>query len=411
MLTVSPRRADQRSRVAEQLRRSTGSLSTAATSRMSEELPWFRELSAEDRSWVGSILQAGVRGFVDWFEEGGDSPAVATSVFGAAPRALAGVISLQQTVDLVKLSIEVVEHNVEDIVSPEDADEVRRAISRYAREVAFATAEVYARAAEVRGAWDARLEALVVDAVLRAETDEAVLSRASALGWKARGTVCVVLGSSPERRTETDLFEEVRRNAGAHGMDALCAVQGDRLVVLLGGVVEPRRAASEITGLFGDGPVVVGPVAPDLAGAAVSARAAVSAHRAAPGWPDAPRPVLAAELLAERALGGDGHARRQLVDDVYLPLLHARGALVETLSAWLDQGSSIEGAARALFVHPNTVRYRLRQVADLTGLTPSQPRDAFTLQIALVLGRQSGRANEAAHGHSGGPVDVASDSA
>ena len=301
------------------------------------------------------------------------------------------MITLQQTVDLVKLSIEVVESNVDDIVAAEDAADVHRAISRYAREVAFATAEVYARAAEVRGAWDARLEALVVDAVLRAETDEAVLSRASALGWKARGTVCVVLGASPARRTETDLFDDVRRTAAAAGMDALCAVQGDRLVVLLGGVAEPRQAASVIAGLFGDGPVVAGPVAADLAGGAGSARAAVSAYRSAPGWPDAPRPVLAWELLAERALGGDGHARRQLVDDVYLPLLHARGALIETLTAWLDRGSSIEGAARALFVHPNTVRYRLRQVAELTDLTPGQARDAFTLQIALVLGRQSGR--------------------
>ena len=72
---------------------------------------------------------------------------------------------------------------------------------RYGREVAFATAEVYARAAEVRGAWDARLEALVVDAVLRAETDEAVLSRASALGWGDRGDVAVVLGAVPHERT------------------------------------------------------------------------------------------------------------------------------------------------------------------------------------------------------------------
>ncbi|WP_028651571.1 PucR family transcriptional regulator [Nocardioides halotolerans] len=395
------RAADPRSRVADDLRRSIGRLSTAATTRMAEDLPWFRELSAEDRAWVGTILQAGIRGFVDWFEKAGlhgdarTGPAVATSVFGAAPRALAGVITLQQTVDLVKLSIEVVESNVEEIVTAEDATEdaaeVRRAISRYAREVAFATAEVYARAAEVRGAWDARLEALVVDAVLRAETDEAVLSRASALGWKARGTVCVVLGASPARRTETDLFDDVRRTAADAGMDALCAVQGDRLVVLLGGAAEPRQAASVIAGLFGDGPVVAGPVAADLAGAAASARAAVSAYRSAPGWPGAPRPVLALELLAERALGGDGHARRQLVDDVYLPLLHARAALVETLTAWLEGGSSIEGAARALFVHPNTVRYRLRQVAELTGLTPGEPRDAFTLQIALVLGRQSGR--------------------
>lgn len=403
---MSPRRppgpADPRARVAEELRRSVGGLSTAATARMADDLPWFRELSAEDRSWVGMILQAGIRGFVEWFEAGGDSgsPALATSVFGAAPRALTGVITLQQTVDLVKLTIDVVESNVGGIVADADADLVRPAISRYAREVAFATAEVYARAAEVRGAWDARLEALVVDAVLRAETDEAVLSRASALGWQAQATACVVLGSVPARRTDTDVFDEVRRTAAAAGLDALCAVQGDRLVVLLGGVSDARQGAAAIADLFGAGPVVVGPVAADLAGAAVSARAALSAYRSAPGWPDAPRPVLSAELLAERALGGDGHARRQLVDDVYLPLLQARGALVETLSGWLDRGGSIEGAARGLFVHPNTVRYRLRQVADLTGLTPSQPRDALTLQIALILGRQSGRQG----GRSEGPA-------
>ena len=44
---------------------------------------------------------------------------------------------------------------------------------RYSREIAFAAAEVYARAAEARGAWDARLEALVVDALLRGEADDA----------------------------------------------------------------------------------------------------------------------------------------------------------------------------------------------------------------------------------------------
>ena len=387
--------ADAHARATEALQRATGALSTAATARMDSELPWFRELSAEDRSWVGLIVQTGIRSFVDWYRDGAvsvdDGPALAASVFGAAPRALAGVITLRQTVDLVKLSIEVVESNVEDLLRPEDAAEVRTAVARYAREVAFATAEVYARAAEVRGAWDARLEALVVDAVLRAETDEAVLSRASALGWSARGTLAVVLGTVPERRTETDLFDEVRRLARTAGMDALCAVQGERLVVLLGGVTDPRSAAAAVADLFGAGPVVVGPVADDLGGASTSARAALSAHRAASGWPDAPRPVLSTELLPERALAGDGHARRHLVEDVYLPLLQARSTLVETLTAWFASGGSIEGAARSLFVHPNTVRYRLRQVAELTDLTASDPRDAFTLEIALVLGRQSGR--------------------
>jgi DNA-binding PucR family transcriptional regulator len=101
--------------------------------------------------------------------------------------------------------------------------------------------------------------------------------------------------------------------------------------------------------------------------------------------------VRSSELLPERALAGDGHARRHLVDEVYLPLVHARGTLIETLTVYLESGGSIEATGRALFVHPNTVRYRLKQVAELTGFSPSDPRDGFVLQIALVLGRQSGR--------------------
>ncbi len=394
---MSAASSEPRSRAADVLQRSTGALSTAATARMESALPWFDDLSAEDRSWVGLIVQAGIRGFVDWYAAGIEAERaggslLASSIFGAAPRTLAGIINLQQTVDLVRLSIDVVESNVESLIDPEDVPEVREAVARYAREVAFATAEVYARAAEVRGAWDARLEALVIDAVLRSETDDSVHSRASALGWADRGKVAVVLGQVPARRTETDLFEEVRRLAHADEMEALCAVQGERLVVLLGGARHSRQAGQAVADLFGDGPVVVGPLADGLDHAHLSARAAVAAHRAATGWPQAPRPVLSSELLPERVLGGDGHARRYLVEEIYLPLAHARGTLTETLSAYFSAGGSIEATARLLYVHPNTVRYRLRQVADVTGLAPTDPRERLTLEIALVLGRQSGRA-------------------
>ncbi len=384
-----------RDRAAAALTRATGQLSTTATARMDSELAWFRDLSADDRSWVGLIVQAGVKGFVDWYSDGAHNlpagTALAADVFGAAPRALTGVISLQQTVDLVKLSLRVVENGIGSIVDPDDAADVDAAVLRYAREVAFATAEVYARAAEVRGAWDARLEALVVDSVLRGEADEAVMSRASALGWSDRGEVAVVLGRVPARRTETDIFAEVRRVARAAGMDALCATQGERLVVVLGGVGDGGKAAATVSDLFGEGPVVVGPVTEALDHAHVSARAAMSAHRAASGWPEAPRPATSEDLLPERVLAGDGHARRHLVEEVYLPLAHARGTLIETLSTFFGTGGSIEATGRELFVHPNTVRYRLKQVGDLTGFSPTDARDAFALRIALVLGRQSGR--------------------
>ncbi|HSE08293.1 MAG TPA: helix-turn-helix domain-containing protein [Nocardioidaceae bacterium] len=382
-----------RAQIARRLQRSVGDLTTAAVTRMERDMPWFRQLSAEDRSWIGLIVQAGINSFVAWYRDPTPDSPLTAEVFGAAPRALTGVVSLHQTVEMVRLSIEVVEDNLPAAVGEDDAPSVHEAVIRYAREVAFATAEVYAKAAEMRGAWDARLEALVVDSVLRAEADETVRSRASALGWQARGDVAVVLGRVPAAVAgdtnggRESTIDEVRRSARHMGLDALCAVQGDRLVVVLGGVDNPDKAGASIVSHFGEGPVVVGPVVPDLMRAHVSARAAVAGLRAAPGWPDAPRPVTANDLLPERALSGDGHARRQLVTNVYRPLFEAGHATLDTVSTFLDHGGSIEATARAMFVHANTVRYRLRRAADVTGLTATDPRDSYTYRVALTLGR------------------------
>jgi DNA-binding PucR family transcriptional regulator len=138
---------------------------------------------------------------------------------------------------------------------------------------------------------------------------------------------------------------------------------------------------------FGPGQVVLGPRVADLYGSSASAQAALAGLRAARGWPDAPRPVLATDLLPERALDGDEHAKRFLVQEVYAPLREAGAPLLDTLTTYLEQGSSLEATARLLFVHPNTVRYRLRRVTELTGYAPANGRAAFTLRIALVLGR------------------------
>ena len=382
-----------RAQIARRLHKSVGDLTTAALARMERDMPWFRDLSAEDRSWIGLIVQAGINAFVTWYRDQGPDSPITAEVFGAAPRALTGVVSLHQTVEMVRLSIEVVEENVVNAVDEEDAPSVREAIVRYAREVAFATAEVYAKAAEMRGAWDARLEALVVDSVLRAEADDNVRSRASALGWEAKGDVVVVLGRVPVNASagqgRESVIDEVRRSARQVGLDALCAVQGDRLVVVLGGVENPDKAGATVAEHFGDGPVVVGPLVPDLVHASISARAAIAGLRAAPGWPDAPRPVTSDDLLPERALAGDGHARRQLVTEVYSPLLGAGSSILDTVATFLDQGGSIEATSRAMFIHANTVRYRLRRAGEVTGLSPTDPRHAYPYRLALTLGRLS----------------------
>jgi DNA-binding PucR family transcriptional regulator len=362
-----------------------GALATAAIARMDEVLPWYRAMPPENRSWVNLVAQAGVAAFVEWFRQPDAPQAISADVFGTAPRELTRAVSLQQTVELVRVVIAVVEEQIEQI-APGDEAVVREAVLRYSREIAFAAAQVYAQAAEARGAWDARLESLVVDALLRGEADDSLRSRASALGWGSHDSVVVVVGNAPDAEAET-VVDEIRRAARVAHLDVLAGVQGDRLVAIVGGAVDPLRSTRALVAQFGPGPVVVGPVVPDLLGAGASAAAAVAGLYAAPAWPDAPRPVPADELLPERALAGDPLARERLVREVYRPLQSTGTALVETVSVFLEQTSSLEATARALFVHPNTVRYRLRRVTEVSGYAPSDPRQALTLRVALALGR------------------------
>lgn len=384
---------------AERLQDATGALATAAMTAMDAKLPWFATLSAQDRSWIGLVAQSGISAFVEWFRDPEAHSSMPTRIFGSAPREFTRVISLHQTVDLVRTTIETIENTIGTLLPPDDVPIVHEAMQRYAREVAFAAATVYAQAAEMRGAWDARLEALLVDSVIRGEADESVRSRASALGWTGTvGTtgsaeVAVVVGRAPvaetppANNTGSNVADMVRHAAREAGADALCAIQGDRLVVVLGGTSKPVETVQKLARWFGPGPIVVGPVVKDLMSAVTSARAAVAGLRAAAAWPGAPRPVQADELLPERSLSGDGHARRQLATEVYGPLTMGDGVLLDTVSTYLDSGGSIEATARAMFIHANTVRYRLKRVADLTGYNPLNPRDSFTLRVALTLGR------------------------
>jgi DNA-binding PucR family transcriptional regulator len=68
---------------------------------------------------------------------------------------------------------------------------------------------------------------------------------------------------------------------------------------------------------------------------------------------------------------------------------------------YLDTGGALEATARMLFVHPNTVRYRLRRVTEVCGLAPTVPRDALTLRVALAVGRMDGGAGWAGNGRPG----------
>ncbi|HET8956875.1 PucR family transcriptional regulator [Microcella putealis] len=371
------------------LRNISGELATETLKRLDDTLPWYGDMPPSRRSAVGLVAQAGITSFISWYDDPRSQAWIAADVFDAAPRELLRSVSLQQTLQLIRVVVEVVEERLTNGPAT-----LREAILLYSREIAFAAADVYARAAEARGLWDARLEALVVDSILSGEYDNELPSRIAALGWNGHGEVCVLVGTAP-RIVDVDQLRRAARHVDA---DVLIGVQGNRLVVVIGRAL-PRgeeqagersfsfpQIAEALEPSFGPGHLVLGPEVPDVVDAGKSAKAALAGFAVARAWRNAPRPALADDLLPERALAGDPIARATLISRIYQPLKQHNTELLATLWAYLDNGRSLEATARELFVHPNTVRYRLKRISEVIGWDATGSREATILQTALIVG-------------------------
>ncbi|EOM76075.1 PucR family transcriptional regulator [Rhodococcus rhodnii] len=380
----------------------SGRLATEAVKTMGERLDFFDDLDAAQRANVQSVVQTSVINFLDWLEDSDTDIRFGLDTFQIISQDLASRLTLRQTVDMIRVAMEFFEQWL-PALARNDAQltALTEAILRYGRELGFAAAAVYASAAESRGAWDTRLEALVVDAVVRGDTGSDMLSRAATLNWDATAPATVVVGMPPSG-DRIGVVARVHDVARRHRRAALAVVQGPRLVVIVSGDLHDGNGAgtrrsefvTALLALFSDEPVVFGPTVLGLGAAHASATEALVAVHAVAGWRGAPRPVFSDELLPERALLGDDVAIRTLGTDLVRPLLDAGTSLVDTLDAYLDSGGAVEACARTLFVHPNTVRYRLKRIAELTSLDPMLARDAYVLRIAMTLERLTQSRNE-----------------
>lgn len=366
----------------------SGRLATEAVHSMSDQLPYFGDLDAAQRASVQLVVQTAVVNFVEWIQDPEGNVKFTVQAFQVVPQDLARRITLLQTVEMVRVAMEFFEKWL-PLLARNDAQlrALTESVLRYGREIGFAAASIYASAAESRGAWDSRLEALVVDAVVRGDSGPQLLSRAAALNWDSDAPATVIVGTPPpEQNVSVPLA--IHNTAKQYDRSALSVVQGSFLVAIVSGSVRStERFVSELLDHFADGPVVIGPTTPNLSTAHSSAVEAMAAVEAVAGWPGAPRPVHSLELLPERALNGDPTAVRALIDSVTTPLGKGGETLNTTLETYLDSGGSVESCARELFVHPNTVRYRLKKIAEITRRDATNPRDAYVLRVATTVGR------------------------
>ncbi|MFD0683584.1 helix-turn-helix domain-containing protein [Actinomadura fibrosa] len=97
--------------------------------------------------------------------------------------------------------------------------------------------------------------------------------------------------------------------------------------------------------------------------------------------------IRSVEHMSTLILFQDEELITSLADLRLAPLAHLRSSqqdrLAETLLAWLQSGRNANEVAMRLHVHPQTVRYRLRQLEELFGDQLLDPDLRFDLEIVL----------------------------
>lgn len=219
---------------------------------------------------------------------------------------------------------------------------------------------------------DARRSA-IVQALLAATdaSDVAAVSAEHSIAFADAYAPVVVAAASATARPE--------RIASECPRGTLFGLRAGRLLLLVPGAVDAadllRIVGAEATVAYGNLAAPGQALREEVRATDVVLRAALGGERTGAFGPS--------DLLAEQLLATNARVAGELDRVVAKLRRHDRsGSLTETLRAYLACGS-VPDTAREVVVHPNTVVYRLRRVAELTGLDPRVPAEASVLVLAL----------------------------
>jgi hypothetical protein len=179
--------------------------------------------------------------------------------------------------------------------------------------------------------------------------------------------------------------------AGASGDEvALVLSIGDPVVSALHAHEIPSRLHRALRGPQGDRPdVAIGQsgVARTLDGAADARRQAVIALRHARGRAAVDAAVAWDALGADRLVAQLDAAALDDVPPALVELIRSEPLLADTLAAYLDAAGDAQATAVALSLHRSGLYYRLRRIAELTGLDLRRGDDRLLAHLALRLRR------------------------
>lgn len=274
------------------------------------------------------------------------------------------------------------------------------AVLKYTDQISTAVAEAYARAqrAIVREQEGARREFLS-DVLYGTDVSaEDILKRAHLFGYdlSLSYVALVGLGPEPDNHNEAIVASAAANAALNTAADPIVLQKGEHTVALLptdayaDPEIVPEKLLAELGGGWRFG---IGGPEPSIEGirrAYLEAREALEIGLALNHTQSIFR---FDDLLLYHFLRTEPALVERFVALMLGPLLEyddrRKGELVKTLGAYFDADGSVKAAGEALFAHPHTVTYRLKQVEKLTGWSLRDPEDKLRLQLALRAHRLS----------------------
>ncbi|OFE15905.1 CdaR family transcriptional regulator [Humibacillus sp. DSM 29435] len=255
----------------------------------------------------------------------------------------------------------------------------------YIDELSAASAQGYAHEQSERAGEQQRLRGGLVEMLLRGDSSDGAVSRAAAaIGWTLPDTIVVAVVP----------FPRVDGLRAALGAEALVSERGTDVVVVLPFAGRPAQRSAIERALSGRR-AIIGSTRPwqeaseslQLA-ASAAGRGLSSPVESGPGAP----PVWVDEHLAELVVRAEPLATDDLARKLLTPFDSLRPAvrerLAETLLSWLRHQGARAPIAEELFVHPQTVGYRVGQLRDLFGAALDDPETRFELELVLRAGHR-----------------------
>jgi len=277
---------------------------------------------------------------------------------------------------------------VESGVAPDVIYRLGEAIFVYIDALSAASAEGYAAEQMAEAGERRRLRRRLVSLLGQdpPPDEETVRAAAAAAAWELPRTLAAVVAAAPDDEDPEAVEAAAEQLARRLGQGSLGATVGGRPCALVPDPDAPRRRHQLEAATEGVS-AALGPTEP-WERAWVSVGRALSAQRLiADGRLPGGSLVVVEDHLATLLLAADPTLAADLAALKLAPLQALpdgpRERLAETLRAWLDRPGQVQAIGEHIGVHPQTVRYRVRQLRELFGPALDDPEARFELALAL----------------------------